>query len=405
MLANSFHYVVRKLVLLCAALGGVSLLQAEDDRLILLDGETVSAAISGIDAQGRVRGEKVPLGLDLDGLRRIERAAAAPRSAGSGIVLELSGGKLFASGVTIGSDRCDIAWEFGEKLSLPIDVVRAIRFDPQGKFEAFEEALKTPSPDTDRLFVRIDDKVQIVAGLIEELAADKVVFEFQKKKQTLPREKLYGIVTARIGGDAVQAGQSLIELRDGSSLSGGIASLADGVLTLKVSGGSKAELPWNAVAKVTLRSSRVAFLSDLNPTEVVEQALVTTPRPWRRDRSVAGRTLSLGQRTFEKGLGTHALCRLTFAADGKYDFLAATIGIDAETEGRGDCVLSVLGDGKELFSKRFRGADPPHELKLDVRGVKQLTLVVEPGEDLDLADHADWGDARLIRAAKDTSGK
>jgi hypothetical protein len=31
--------------------------------------------------------------------------------------------------------------------------------------------------------------------------------------------------------------------------------------------------------------------------------------------------------------------------------------------------------------------------------VKQLTLLVEPGEDLDLADLANWADARVIRQA------
>lgn len=364
-----------------------------------LDGEQVSGVIASIDSAGKIRGDKLPEGLEIDGLRRIERAAAAA-SPGGGIVLDLSGGKLFATSVTIGSERCQVAWQFGEKLSLPIDVVRAIRFDPQTKLEAFDEALKSPSPDNDRLFVRVEDKVQIVSGLIEELAADKVVFQFDNKKQTLPREKLFGIVTAQIGGGGPAAGQSLVELRDGSSISGGLTSLADGVLSLKVSGGSKVELPWQAVAKIAVKSSRVAFLSDLDPTEVVEQSLVTTPRPYRRDRSVAGRTLTLGQRTFDKGLGTHAQCKLTYTVDGKYDFLAAVVGIDAETEGRGDCILSVLGDGKELFTQRVRGADAPRDIKLDVKGVKQLTLVVEPGEDLDLADHADWGDARLIKAAK-----
>lgn len=391
------------MVLVCAAFSA-ALSFAQEDRLTSLDGESVSGVIASIDAQGRIRGEKLPDMLELDGLRRIDRAAVGAPP-GGGFVLEMAaGGKLYATSVTIASERCQVAWQFGEKLSLPIDVVRAIRFDPQAKLEAFEEALKTPSPDNDRLFVRVDDKVQMVSGLIEELAADKVVFQFDKKTQTLPREKLFGIVTAQIGGGGPAAGQSQIEFRDGSSISGGILSLADGALSLKVSGGSKVEIPWPAVAKIGVKSSRVAFLSDLEPTEVVEQSLVTTPRPWRRDRSVAGRALSLGQRTFDKGLGTHALCKLTFAADGKYDSLAAVIGIDAETEGRGDCVFSVLGDGKEILTQRVKGADAAREIKLDVRGVKQLTLVVEPGEDLDLADHANWCDARLIRAAKG-SGK
>jgi hypothetical protein len=388
----------------CVFLGSSVFCRAEDDRLILLDGQTVSGVIGAIDAQGAIRGEGLPEKIELDGLRRIERAAVTPRATASAIVLEVAGGKLYATSVTIASERCQIAWEFGEKLSLPIDVVKAVRFDPQTRHDAFEEALKTPSTENDRLFVRVEDKVQMVSGLVEELAADKVVFQFQGKQQTLPREKLFGIVTAQIGGAASTAGHSLIELRDGSSFSGIPQTLAEGILELKVAGSGKVSVPWASVARISVRSTRLAYLSELDPTEVVEQSLVTTPRPYRRDRSVGGRTLTLGQRSFEKGLGTHALCKLTFAADGKFDTFAATLGIDAETEGRGDCIFSVLADGKEIFAKRFKGADPAHDLKLDVRGAKLLTLLVEPGEDLDLADHANWCDARLIRSTK-TSGK
>lgn len=401
-LRNSFHRSTTLLILAVSAFHAAFSF-AQEDRLVTLDGESVSGVIASIDAQGRIKGEKLPDSLELDDLRRIERAppVAAPTT---GFVLNLAGGKLYATNVTISNERCQVAWQFGEKLSLPIDVVRAIRFDPQRKLDAFEEALKTPSPDNDRLFIRVDDKVQIVSGLIEELAADKVVFQFANKQQTLPREKLFGIVTAQIGAAGPTAGQSQIELKDGSSISGAVLGLAEGVLALKVSGGSKVELPWPAVAKIGIQSSRVAFLSDLDPTDVDEQSLVTTPRPWQRDRSVAGRPLSLGQRTFDKGLGTHALCKLTFAADGKYDTFAAVVGIDSETEGRGDCILSVLGDGKELYVHRVRGTDAAREIKVDVKGVKQITLVVDPGEDLDLADHANWCDARLIRAVK-SSGR
>jgi NPCBM/NEW2 domain-containing protein len=159
-------------------------------------------------------------------------------------------------------------------------------------------------------------------------------------------------------------------------------------------------VPWSAVADVTVRSRRVAYLSDLKPTAVQQRSIAFLDVPWRRDRSVMGRTLTLAGRTFEKGIGVHATSRLTFAAGGKYDELAAEIGIDAETSGNGDCVFSVLADGETLFSSRVRGADPPQSIRLDIGGKQEVVLVVEAGEGLDLADHADWCDVRLIKAKK-----
>ncbi|MCH7728325.1 MAG: NPCBM/NEW2 domain-containing protein [Planctomycetes bacterium] len=102
-------------------------------------------------------------------------------------------------------------------------------------------------------------------------------------------------------------------------------------------------------------------------------------------------------REFAKGLGTHSRCLLSFKIDSAYNIFAATIGIDAETQGRGDCVFVVLGDGKELYRQRVSGHDEPRDVQVDVAGIDQVTLLVEPGVELDLADHADWCDARFIR--------
>jgi hypothetical protein len=161
--------------------------------------------------------------------------------------------------------------------------------------------------------------------------------------------------------------------------------------------GGKVEIPWSAVASATIRSRRIAYLSDLKPTAVEQRSIAFLDLPWRRDRSVMGRPLTLAGRTFEKGIGVHATSKLTFAAGGKYDELAAEIGIDTATNGKGDCLFSIVGDGETLFSQRVRGTDAPLPVRLDIRSKQEITLVVEAGEGLDLADHADWCDVRFIQ--------
>jgi hypothetical protein len=140
-------------------------------------------------------------------------------------------------------------------------------------------------------------------------------------------------------------------------------------------------------------------LSDLTPVAVDEEPVVAYPRAWQRDRSVAGGPLTVGGQTFTKGIGVQAYSRLTFEAGAKFDVFTATIGIDDATAGRGDCLFVVLGDDQELFRKRMKATDAPSDLRVDIRGVKNVSLVVEPGEDLDLGDHADWCDACLIRTS------
>jgi len=137
----------------------------------------------------------------------------------------------------------------------------------------------------------------------------------------------------------------------------------------------------------------------------VQEPILAPNRPWQADRTVAGQTLTLRKQTFDKGLGVASYSKLTYELPGQYETFAATIGIDDETAGAGDAVFVVLGDGRELFRLRATGKDAPHQLRLDVTGVRRLELIVEPGEQLDLADHADWGDACLIRPEKSSSKK
>jgi hypothetical protein len=130
----------------------------------------------------------------------------------------------------------------------------------------------------------------------------------------------------------------------------------------------------------------------------VDEPTVTLAMPWQRDRSVSGKPLLMSGRAYEKGLGVHARNLLRYDIGGQFDAFAATIGLDAAAEGRGDCVFVVRADGRELLRQRVRGQETPREIKLDVRGARQLTLLVEPGEDLDLADHANWANARLMKS-------
>ena len=93
----------------------------------------------------------------------------------------------------------------------------------------------------------------------------------------------------------------------------------------------------------------------------------------------------------------HADCALDFTVGGHFDLFVAMIGIDGETGGKGDCIFRVLGDGQELFRQRLKGSDRPAEVRVRIAGMRTVSLVVEQGEDWDLADHADWGDARFVR--------
>jgi len=193
-----------------------------------------------------------------------------------------------------------------------------------------------------------------------------------------------------------------VKFRDGSELTGDKFSLTEGKATLEIAPQAVARFNWPDVYEVSVRSTRLAYLSDWPSLKEEQTPIVTPPFPAQRDKSVSGGRLQVGHlERFEKGLGVHARSAITFTTEGKWDIFKAKIGLDDEADSKGDCIFQVLADGKSIFQRRISGRDlGTAEVKLPITGCQELTLLVEPGEGLDMADHANWCDARLIKAKR-----
>ena len=114
--------------------------------------------------------------------------------------------------------------------------------------------------------------------------------------------------------------------------------------------------------------------------------------------SVEGHPLSIGGQTFTNGLGTHAESRFIIEVGGHATGFSAMVGVDDEVgAGRGSVVFKVLGDSNQVLwqSRELHGGDAPEAVNVDLAGVKQLTLAVDGGDNIDF-DHADWADAKLV---------
>ena len=136
----------------------------------------------------------------------------------------------------------------------------------------------------------------------------------------------------------------------------------------------------------------------IEPAEVEETPFFDIVWRHRRDASVDGHPLRIGGKTYRKGLGVHTRCRLVYALDGAYRSFITDVGIDDEVGDKGSADVRVLVDGKLKFERKaLTGRAAPLRIELDVAGAKRLTLIADFGPQLDIADHVDWANARLIR--------
>ena len=117
----------------------------------------------------------------------------------------------------------------------------------------------------------------------------------------------------------------------------------------------------------------------------------------QRNKSVDGKPLSLGGRTFAHGFGTHAESLLRLDLKGGCDRFSATVGVDDEVKNSGGSVeFKLIADGKTLWASGvLRAGQPAKLVEVALSGVQKLSLLATDGGDGINFDHADWCDAKF----------
>ena len=107
--------------------------------------------------------------------------------------------------------------------------------------------------------------------------------------------------------------------------------------------------------------------------------------------------LSAGGRMFETGIYAHAPALHRYDLAAAWGRLRGSCGLVDQANGSVMCV--VRGDGREIFRSRRLAAGQVQDYDIDVKGIRDLELVVEDGGDGNGSDWAAWLDPVLVRPA------
>jgi hypothetical protein len=321
-------------------------------------------------------------------------ARPAPRSTDAAILLR-DGGVL--RGAVRGGGGRAVAVESAAlgRIECPLGAVARIDLPAAGAAAAPPEA----AGKADRLFLLSDE---VVEGTVESIEEGKVVFgSAALGKLDVPFDRIRSIAFAAEAAAPPRAAPGVVAIvhaDDASVLSGRLGPLAEGRLAFEAAFGARLSLDLARLLRVEFRGGRLVYLSDLDPAEVKETPFFDLVWAYRRDRSVDGNPLRIGSATYRKGLGVHSRCELSYALDGAVRRFVADVGLDEEVGERGNVDVRVLVDGQVKFERKaLTGRDAPLRVELDLTGAKRLTLLADFGPELDIADHLDWANARLIR--------
>ncbi len=134
------------------------------------------------------------------------------------------------------------------------------------------------------------------------------------------------------------------------------------------------------------------------PAQPIIQAVRLGYGNVERGRSVMKTPMQIGDRKFDRGLGTHAVSDIKVFCPEPIRQFSAWIGADANPNAAvASIVFSVATDEKELYqSPVMRQNDQPRRIRVDVGGAQVLHLHVGDAGDGISCDHANWADARVV---------
>jgi NPCBM/NEW2 domain len=192
-------------------------------------------------------------------------------------------------------------------------------------------------------------------------------------------------------------------LADGSRLSVMALTFDQHLWTAQTLFKESVKIPADRVVAIDVEQGKAAYLAGLKPAKYQYQSFDGEDRSWVSDRNANGQTMRLkttdGESTFDRGIGLHADCAITYALGGKYRRFESSAGLDARSGLRGDAILEITVDGKAIElpgGGRLTQSGGPVTLKVDINGAKELTIAVRPGNGGIVQDHVNLTDARLI---------
>ncbi len=262
--------------------------------------------------------------------------------------------------------------------------------------EGGKPAQMDPSSELVRI---VKEGAYLYNEILDEDAVGGVLYSWSRLRGVVcyrgkvePFEKLLGIFT----------------LRDGSLLRGPITAWTDGKITVDHRVLKKTlTLDESSLLSVTMKNGRYQYLSDMDFAKTPEERPYYLPGNFnyadylfkaRRDQAQGGGALSLRGRVYPKGLGVHAISRLTYDVNRSYKRFIADVGVDDSAGDLASVEFKVYADGKLVWeSGVLRRSTAAKSIDLEILNVTQIVLEVTAADNADIQDRANWANAKLVR--------
>ena len=279
--------------------------------------------------------------------------------------------------------------------------------------------LKDEEITADRIVIRRDSTerpgeftLRTLKGVIHGVDTSLVDFEFRGRRMDVNRiQKVAGLFFYQPPREQEITSLCQLHCTTGSVLKVHQLMHSDGTnLRVKTVSQTIVQIPWTAVRRIDFSSDKIVQLSDMEPESVEwtplisggrsQELLARLYRP-RRDQGFDSQPLRLNiagkEREFTKGIALHSRTEMVFRLSERYRRLQAIAGIDPELRLSGHVQLVILGDDRLLFESEVHSEMEPMTLDMSISGVRRLKIIVDYGDNLDVADHLFLCDCKVTK--------
>lgn len=350
---------------------------------------------------------------------RFQTPPAVPAPVTGSTVTLADGSKLQCTQLVIAGGQARLETTGFGSMTLPLSATAHVRLKPPStKLNDAWASFLAREFKEDVLVVlkktETGDTLDHLPGVVGDVNDKQLSILLDGDEVPVNRDKVYGWIYRR-RGPAPKAGIGQVYVDGGDVLQIEAAAWDGNQFTAKLAAGPQVVIAPDKLRSVDLSRGKVQYLSRLEPREVKYETLfqVLFPRlvkddlflfPYRRDTNLDGGPISLGGKTYSRGLALHSRTTLTYRIGSDYRRLQAVAGIDDRLRGVGGYVyLVVKGDGKLLFDAEIHDDDAPRSLDVDVTGVRDLEILCDfcKGTELakmeEIGDHLDLAEARVIK--------
>jgi hypothetical protein len=284
----------------------------------------------------------------------------------------------------------------GQNLPIRTAAIHAVRFRDYASAPQLADRwrqIAAAKATGDSLVVRRGDNLDQVTGIIRDVTEDVVQFESEGDVIQAKRAKLEGLLYYHPASGELPPRSALVTDVSGTQWSAKSLRKADDRLEIVSVAGVPVSLPLADLRRIDFSSGNSQWLDALEPESIQWRPFIET----KSTGAWLPRPLLLAGQAYDHGLRVQSRTDLLFRLTGDARQFQALVGIDDRVRPAGNVRLVVSGDDRELFSQTITGSDEPLALGLDITGVKRLRILVDFGEQVDIADFLNLCDARITK--------